>query len=339
MWKILHTSGKKIQGTIDYLGFGLMAIWLGTLQLMLDKGQEADWFSATWICWMAVISILALICFIARELSTHQPIVRLDVLRDRNFMVGTMITALYGIVLYGITANVAPVPADLDGLSGAEQRIGCEPSRLFGSIASMSAAGIAVKYIDSRLLLAFGFGILSTSAMMLSCLKFDIAMSSIVPVNILNGFATGFIFVPLTTMTMGRLRREEIGNAAGIYNLMRNIGGSVGIAAITTFLVRGFERHQVYLSQNITPGKPAVRAMLQGLQAKLITGGTDASPLIVEPSACSMKRFSGRACHRLRTPTTSVCWDISRCSAYRLLCVFAVCKTKARRAPAEAPEM
>jgi len=93
--------------------------------------------------------------------------------------------------------------------------------------------------------------------------------------NLINGFATGFIFVPLTTMTMGRLRKEEIGNAAGIYNLMRNIGGSVGIASVTTFLVRGTQIHQSYLAANITAGNPAVVEMINGLQTRLYLGGTD----------------------------------------------------------------
>jgi MFS transporter, DHA2 family, multidrug resistance protein len=93
---------------------------------------------------------------------------------------------------------------------------------------------------------------------------------------LINGFASGFIFVPLTTLTMGRLRKEEIGNAAGIYNLMRNIGGSIGIASVTTLLERGSQTHQGYLAANVTAGTPAVVAMLNGLQAKFSVGGTDA---------------------------------------------------------------
>ena len=198
--------------------------------------------------------------------------------------------------------------------------------------------GIAVKYIDSRLLLAFGFGILSTSTIMLSHLNLDIAMSSIVPVNILNGFATGFIFVPLTTMTMGSLRKEEIGNATGIYNLMRNIGGSVGIAAITTFLVRGSQRHQVYLSQNITPGKPAVIAMLQGLQAKLFTGGTDAYT--------AQRRALGLLYEGLQRQASLLAYtDNFRLLGYlALLCIPLALRFRSVRKPkpgepAEAPEM
>jgi DHA2 family multidrug resistance protein len=95
---------KAFHGAIDYLGFGLMALWLGTLQLVLDKGQEADWFAAPWICWTAAISTLALVAFIVRELTDRDPIVQLRIFRDRNFAVGTLITGTYGFVLYAATA-------------------------------------------------------------------------------------------------------------------------------------------------------------------------------------------------------------------------------------------
>ena len=91
----------------------------------------------------------------------------------------------------------------------------------------------------------------------------------------INGFAGGFIFVPLTTMTMSRLRKQEIGNAAGIYNLMRNIGGSIGIASVTTFLVRGSQTHQNYLAANLTASSPGRVAVLQGLQGKFCLDGAE----------------------------------------------------------------
>jgi DHA2 family multidrug resistance protein len=102
-------------------------------------------------------------------------------------------------------------------------------------------------------------------------------MGSVAWPNFLNGFAGGFIFVPLTTMTMSRLRKQEIGNAAGVYNLMRNIGGSIGIATVTTFLVRGAQTHQNYIAANITATNPIASAGLQGLQAKFMVAGASAA--------------------------------------------------------------
>jgi DHA2 family multidrug resistance protein len=266
---------RAFRGAIDYLGFGLLAIWLGALQLLLDKGQEADWFASGWIRWIAAASAIALIGFILREFTIREPIVHLRVLGDRNFRVGTLITGLYGFVFYGVTAMLPLFLQTLMGYPALDSGLAVSP-RGIGSILSMIVVGTLVNYIDSRLLLACGFGILGYSILLLSRVNLSISMASVVLPNLINGFASGFIFVPRTTMTMGRLRKEEIGNAAGIYNLMRNIGGSVGIASVTTFLVRGSQIHQHYLVANVTAGNPAVSEMLHGLQTKFYLGGADA---------------------------------------------------------------
>ena len=126
-----------------------------------------------------------------------------------------------------------------------------------------------------RLLMAFGFALLGYSTWMLGHINLNIGMASVVMPNIVNGFAMGFIFVPLTTMTLSRLPKKEMGNATGIYNLMRSIGGSIGIATITTMLVRGAQAHQNYLAANASTGNPIVGAMVRGIQARLFSQGVD----------------------------------------------------------------
>jgi MFS transporter, DHA2 family, multidrug resistance protein len=263
---------KAIQGAIDYIGFGAMAIWLGTLQLVLDKGQEADWFEATWIRWTLAVSALALIGFVVREFTTREPIVQLRVLGDRSFAVGTVLTCIYGFTLYGVTALLPLFLQTVMGYPALDSGLAVSP-RGFGSILSMLIVGILVNRIDARVLLGFGFALLAYSTYALSHINLDISMISVIWPNILNGFAGGFIFVPLTTMTMGQLRKEQIGNAAGIYNLMRNIGGSVGIASVTTMLVRGAQVHQNYLAAHLTSQDPDTLAAFQGLQAQLHAAG------------------------------------------------------------------
>jgi DHA2 family multidrug resistance protein len=265
---------QAFRGAIDYLGFGLMAVWLGTLQLLLDKGQEADWFAATWIRWITAASVIALVGFILREFTDREPIVQLRVLGNRNFCVGTLITGIYGFVLYGTTALLPLFLQTLMGYPALDSGLAVSP-RGIGSLASMIVAGILVKYVDGRLLLACGFGILGYSTILLSHINLGVSMVSIIVPNLLNGFSGGLIFVPLTTMTMARLRKEEIGNASGIYNLMRNIGGSIGIASVTTVLVRGSQIHQSYLVANITAGSSGVVEIFHDLQAKFSLGGTD----------------------------------------------------------------
>jgi DHA2 family multidrug resistance protein len=263
---------RAFRGAIDYLGFGLMALWLGSLQLVLDKGQEADWFEAPWIRWTAAISLLALVAFIVRELTDRDPIVQLRVFLDRNFAVGTMITCMYGFVLYGATAMLPLFLQTMMGYSALQSGLSVSPRGL-GAMASMILAGVMVRRIDARLLMTFGFALLGTSTWMLGHINLEIGMASIIVPNVINGFAMGFIFVPLTTMTLSRLRKQEIGNASGIYNLMRSIGGSIGIACIMAQLVRGSQVHQTYLAANA--GTPLAGGMVRGLQAKLFSQGAD----------------------------------------------------------------
>jgi DHA2 family multidrug resistance protein len=266
---------RAFRGAIDFLGFGLMALWLGAMQLVLDKGQEADWFQASWICWMAAISVIALAGFILREILHRDPIVELRVLRNRDFAVGTLITGLFGFVLYGTTALLPLFLQTLMGYPALDSGLAVSP-RGIGSLASVIVVGVLMNYVDSRILLACGFAFVAYSAFLLGQINLGISMASVVVPNLINGFAGGFIFVPLTVMTMSHLRKQEIGNAAGIYNLMRNIGGSIGIACVTTLLVRGSQAHQNYLGANVTASTPALRGSLAGLQAKFVLGGASA---------------------------------------------------------------
>jgi DHA2 family multidrug resistance protein len=140
----------------------------------------------------------------------------------------------------------------------------------------MMLVGVLVNYVDPRLLLAFGFAGFGYSTLLLSHINLGIAMSSVAVPNFMNGFAGGFIFVPLTMLSMGVLRKQEMGNASGVYNLLRNVGGSVGIAAVTTSLVRGSQKHQNYLAANLTPGSAQTDALLAGLGARFHAAGADA---------------------------------------------------------------
>jgi DHA2 family multidrug resistance protein len=137
----------------------------------------------------------------------------------------------------------------------------------------MLLAGSLANRIDSRHMLAFGFVVLGVSTFMLGHVNLEISMLTVAVPNFFNGFAGGFIFVPLTTMAMSRLRKQEIGNAAGIYNLVRNIGGSIGIATATTLLVRRAQVHQNFLAAGFSASGSA-SGFVQGLQGSLYTSGT-----------------------------------------------------------------
>jgi DHA2 family multidrug resistance protein len=252
---------RTLHAAIDYAGFAFMALWLGSLQLVLDKGQESDWFGAVWIRCALFISVAAFFAFVVRELRCRDPIVQLHVLRNRNFVVGTITTAIFGFGLYGVTAMLPLFLQTLLGYPALDSGLAVSP-RGIGSMLAMVVAGSIAARLDGRLMLACGLGIFGLSTLMLSHINLEIGMASVAVPCIINGFGGGLTFVPLTTMAMGRLRREEIGNASGIYNLMRNIGGSIGIATATTLLVRRSQVHQNYLVAHLTAGAhPAVGAL------------------------------------------------------------------------------
>jgi DHA2 family multidrug resistance protein len=244
------------------------------MQLVLDKGQEADWFEANWICVTTAICAAAFVGFVVRELTSREPIVQLRILLNRNFGMGTLIATLYGFALYGVTALLPLYLQTLMGYSALDSGLAVSPRGL-GSLVAMGMVGILVNYFDGRILLALGFAGFGYSTILLSHINLGMSMWSVAAPNFLNGFAGGFIFVPLTTMTMSMLRKQEIGNAAGIYNLMRNIGGSIGIASVTTFLVRGAQTHQSYLGANVTATSQTATAALLGLQGKFVASGAD----------------------------------------------------------------
>jgi DHA2 family multidrug resistance protein len=260
-------------GRIDYIGFALMVVGLSALQIMLDRGQEVDWFAASWVRWCAAISVLTLVAFVAREFLVKEPIVDLRILGERNFAVGFGLSTVLGVCLYSTTSMLPLFLQTLLGYPAVESGLAVSPRGL-GAMVSAIVVGRAIAVIDSRLMIAAGLALLAASGYMFAGLTLQISVGSVVWASILNGMSTGMIFVPLSLMTMGRLRNEQMGNAAGLYTLMRNLGGSVGIAVATTLLARSAQTHQAVLASHLTPYDPAYEQTRQSLQ-RFLTAHTD----------------------------------------------------------------
>ncbi|MGC2235531.1 MAG: DHA2 family efflux MFS transporter permease subunit [Pyrinomonadaceae bacterium] len=260
-------------GKIDYIGFGLMALGLASMELTLDLGQQRDWFSSPLIVFTTVLAVGSLVGFIVWELYTPEPIVNLRVFLNRNFAVGTALIASVGVVLYGSTALLPLFLQTLLGYPAVESGLAVSP-RGIGSIFSMVVVGRLIGKVDSRYLIMFGFLLLGVSTYMFVGINLEIAQTNIIYPMIASGFAMGFVFVPLTTLAMGTLSNEQMGNASGIYNLMRNTGGSFGIAAMTTFLARGAQTHQAALAPNLSEYNPAFQDLVARVQQNLGNGAT-----------------------------------------------------------------
>ncbi len=259
-------AAKRSAHKIDYLGFSFMAIWLATLQIILDKGERDDWFSAPWIRWTAAICIIAMILFIVWELLEKEPIVDLRILKDRNFALGTALVTLVGIVLYSTITLQPLLVQDLMGYTAFLSGLALTP-RGIGAILAVFFVGRVIGVLDSRKLMACGFLLLAYSSYMLSELNLQISIVNIALPNILMGLAMGLIFVPLATTTMAGLPNEKMGNATGIFNLMRNIGGSFGISIVTTLLARNAQKHQTYISANFSAYNPIFQQYFMKLKS------------------------------------------------------------------------
>lgn len=258
-------------GRIDYIGFGLMALGLAALQIVLDKGQEDDWLSSSFIVKAIIIAVVALVAFIVWELRTKEPIVNLRVLGNRNFAVGVVLITAMGIVLYGTIALLPLFLQTLMGYPALQSGLAVSP-RGIGAVISMIVVGRLVGKIDGRYLVMFGFVVVGYSSYMLGDINLDISISSIVWPQIIAGLAMGFVFVPLTVMSTGTLSNEQIGNATGIFNLMRNVGGSFGIAAVTTMLARGAQVHQGMMVSHLTPYDPEFQQYVRELTGVIGAG-------------------------------------------------------------------
>jgi DHA2 family multidrug resistance protein len=246
---------KAKAGAVDFIGFGLLAVWLGSLQIILDKGQQEDWFESPWMRWFAVISVVCFVGFVVRELRAGHPLVNLQVLKNRNFAAGVMLITVLGAVLYGTTAALPIFLQTLMGYSALQSGLTLSPRGL-GAFVTTFLVGRLVGRVRNRVLITIGFCLLAASSFWLGSINLQVSMRNVILPSVLNGVAISFIFTPLTTAAMGYLRQEQMANATGIFNLMRNLGGSFGIAFVSTIIVRRAQVHQALMVGHLTPFDP-----------------------------------------------------------------------------------
>ncbi len=261
---------------VDYIGFGLMAIGIGVLQIILDKGQQSDWFGAVWIRWSSLVVVVSLLAFILWELHEKEPIVNLRLFKDRNFATATWLMAATGAVMYGSTVILPIFMQVLLGYPAFNAGLSMTP-RGIGSFISMLIIGRIISKLDGRIYMFGGFLVIAISSWMLSRLNLDISTVSITLPLLLNGFAMGFVFVPMTTYSVSTLKQEEIYQSASIYGLMRNTGASIGISIIVALQSRWAQVHQVSLAARLTPDNLILRNQLQTMAGGLAHSGFSSS--------------------------------------------------------------
>ena len=265
---------KRGEGGIDYWGIGYLALGIGCLQVMLDKGQEEDWFGSHFILWLFVLCIVGFVFFLVRELSTQHPVVQLSVFRNRSYSTGVFLMTVLGFVLYGSTVLLPLWLQTLMGYSALEAGLALLPRGL-GSFLFMPIVGMLMSKIEPRKLLAAGLLVASYSLYALSRLNTNAGYWDIFWPQLLQGSSMGLLFVPLTTITNDPIPREQMGNATSLFNLMRNIGASIGIASVVTMNARQLQRHISDLGAHVNIYNSNAQAMLEQARNGFMARGMD----------------------------------------------------------------
>jgi len=240
------------RGRLDAFGFLVLAVWLGTLQTVLNKGQDDDWFNSNFICTLSVISVIALVAFVVREFSAREPLADLRVFADRNFVLCTILISVAFLLLFGIM-NLQPLMAG--GLMGYTAYL-CGLARTpqgLGVLVLTPLVGILTGKVDSRLLIGPGMILIAISSLLMGEFNLDMSSYDFVWPNFIQGMGMALVMVPLMTVAMATVINEQMGNATGLFALARNLAGSIGIAVAIAMQSRGALRHQAYLVTHLTP--------------------------------------------------------------------------------------
>src|ERR1700693_2155185 len=243
---------RRASQKIDYWGIGLLAVGIATLQIVLDKGQEKDWFGTDWITAVAVVAGVTLVAFLFYELRIKDPVVNLRVFKDRTYSTGVFLMSLLGVGLYGTTVLIPLILQTLLGYPALRAGFAMAPRGL-GSFIAMPVAGIIMSKFDPRKMLAVGMIVCGFTLFQISRLSLSAGYWDFFWPQLFMGLSLGLIFVPLTTISMAPIRKENMGNATSLFNLVRNLGGSIGISAVSTMQTRFQQRNINQLGAHVNP--------------------------------------------------------------------------------------
>jgi DHA2 family multidrug resistance protein len=259
---------------IDALGLVLMVVGFGSMQYVLDRGEREEWFESGFIVALSVVAVCALAGFLVRELTTAQPILDFSVFLDRNFSLGAGLLALSAFGLYASMLLVALYTQKLLGYDAWNAGLVLAPGGV-GNLISLVIAGRLVARVDQRLLLALGCLLSAIGLSMMSNLTLGVDYWTLTIPRFVQGLGLGFTFVPLTTLALATVPRDRLGNATAAFNVVRNIGGSIGIALATTYLSRRSQYHQSTLVGHVDVWSPETAQRLGDWTRHFVAQGAD----------------------------------------------------------------
>ena len=266
---------KRENKGIDFWGMGMLVVGIGALQYVLDKGQTEDWFESNTISVLSVIAGVTLIALVIHQLRSKNPIIDLRVFKHRSYAVGVFLMTVVGFVLYGSLVLLPVMLQSLFNYSSLEAGKAMAP-RGVGSLLLMPIVGVLTSKLDPRKLLVGGLIIGGVTLIWLGQLNLNAGYWDIIWPQFLQGAGMALLFVPLTTVSMASIERDRMGYATSLFNLMRNIGGSVGIAITSTILQRQRQVIGTRLGENITAYDSTTQSMFEQIRNGFIAAGSDA---------------------------------------------------------------
>jgi DHA2 family multidrug resistance protein len=260
---------------IDYMGFGLLALGLGALEVVMDEGQKEDWFGSPFIVTFAIITVVCLIAVVFWELWQKEPIIDFHILKDRNYALATLSMLVLGFVLYASTALMPLFLQTLLGYTAMMSGLVLSPGGLV-IVICLPVVGILVRKYQPRWLVIFGVVVTSLGLFRMARFTLGIDYHTAVMSRMVQSFGLAFLFVPISATAFAFIPKERTSYATGLFNLARNIGGSSGIATATTLLARRAQFHQSVMVAHLTPFNWRYRESVAGAAAILRSAGSSA---------------------------------------------------------------
>jgi DHA2 family multidrug resistance protein len=277
-------NGSPRARRFDFFGFAMLALAIGALQLLLDRGQGLDWFHSA-ECWIYLgLVITGFWVFVLHSLDTPEPFISLQVFTDRNFVMGMLFIFIIGLTLFSSLALLPPLLQGLLGYPVMTAGLVMAP-RGIGTLISMAVVGRVSGKVDARLLVTFGISLSAFSLWIMTGFDTVMNMRPIITSGIIQGFGLGFVFVPLTTLTFATLSPKLRGDATALFSLVRNVGSGIGISIVSTVLARMIGVNHAELASRVTADNPAIREVAPALLHHSPLYGAMISGLVSRQSA------------------------------------------------------
>jgi DHA2 family multidrug resistance protein len=251
MTTFLPETARNTTAKLDWFGFGTLSLTIAALQVMLDRGEELDWFGSGEIVTEGIIAASAFYLFLVHTFTAQEPFVRPSLFRDRNFTAGIIFIAIVGLTYYASLALQPPYLQDLMNYPIVSAGLVLGP-RGVGTMGAMLVVGKLTGKVDTRVLLGTGLGLTAWSFYVMTGWTPDVSQMTIIGVGVIQGIGLGFIFVPLSVVTLSTLSSKLRAEGAGLYSLSRNIGSSVGISVVNSLLTQNTQVNHAEIVQHVT---------------------------------------------------------------------------------------